>query len=441
MANLPNQSILLLPEKENRKNYFKSVLFLDLQKNENNENKEEKEEKNKFIKDLEDTLKCCICRQYLDNPVSDPSACQHYACKACYEKYFQKKLTMPCPICRRMIRKRKLIKIPIFESIKEILKDVKNSTMDDVNIDLNEKCKVHSLNEIFDICLDCQVKMCPACNEERKKHEKHQLVNYKRYIQLFSFMQNNFVDIKQNIVEREKNIKEYKEIIVLSEQQKKSYLQSLTDIASKIETYYQSNVEKINIIIGKNMETIAKYRSFMANIKSYISSNFKKPYDDIENINDIEKEIKNRIDKMGLKQIDKNEFETMKKNCFPDLVSTSPKKFQISFDKNNLLKISHVKSTIDKEGLFSFGLELSEDKKMVNAYLDIKKFIKNKINNSSYTIFIEFGKNQKIFYLEQVEPQREDLYSYEIDLSIDDLPESKGGELEISLNISSISLK
>jgi hypothetical protein len=128
----------------------------------------------------------------------------------------------------------------------------------------------------------------------------------------------------------------------------------LTDIASKIETYYQSNVEKINIIIGKNMETIAKYRSFMANIKSYISSNFKKPYDDIENINDIEKEIKNRIDKMGLKQIDKNEFETMKKNCFPDLVSTSPKKFQISFDKNNLLKISHVKSTIDKEGLFSF---------------------------------------------------------------------------------------
>ena len=438
MANLPNQSILLLPEKENRKNYFKSVLFLDLQKN---ENKEEKEEKNKLIKELEDTLKCCICRQYLDNPVSDPSACQHYACKACYEKYFQKKQTMSCPMCRRIIRKRKLIKIPIVESIKEILKDVKNSSMDDANIDINEKCKVHSLNEIFDICLDCQVKMCPVCNEERKKHEKHQLVNYKRYAQLFSFMQNNFADIKQNIVEREKNIKEYKDIIVLSEQQKNSYLQSLTDIASKIQTYYQSNLEKINKIIGENMETIAKYRSFMANIKSYISSKFKKPYDDIENINDIEKEIKNRINKLGLKQIDKNEFETLKKNSFPDLVSTLPKKYSISFDKYILLDNSHVKSTIDKEGLFVFGLELSEDKKIVTAYLDIKKFIKNKINNSSYTIFIEFGKNQKIFYLEQVEPQREDLYSYEIEFTIDDLPEIKGAELEISLNISSISLK
>ena len=86
-----------------------------------------------------------------------------------------------CPLCRRLIKKKNLIKIPIVESIKEILKGVKNSKIEDNNINIEEKCKVHPNNKIFYICLDCQIKMCPICNEEMKKHKNHQLVNYERY--------------------------------------------------------------------------------------------------------------------------------------------------------------------------------------------------------------------------------------------------------------------
>ena len=439
MENLPNQSILLAPGNNNRKNYFQSQIFKDLQKNESNEDKGQKE---KLMKELEDILKWCICYQYLDNPVSDPTSCPHYACKACFDQYFQKKRsnTIPCPICRKTIRKRNLIKIPIVESIKELLKDVQNSGTDENNINTDEKCKVHPKNPVFFICLDCQVKMCAVCDEERKKHEKHHLVNYERYVKLFSFIQNNFAGIKQNIAEREKMIKEFRELILLSEKQKKAYLQCLSDIASKIQNYYQKNLEKMNQMIAENMELIAKYRNFMSNVKSHISSQFKSPYDDLENIEDIEDKIKQRVEKLKIKQIDNKSYEYLKKNSTPNLTGVLPKKIPITFKKNLFLNNSHVKCKADKEGIYTFGLELSEDKKIINAYLDAKKMIKNRINNSAYVVFIEFGKHKR-YYLESTEPAVEGVYSYENNFNVEELTDTKDVDIEIILNILSISLE
>ena len=97
---------------------------------------------------------------------------------------------------------------------------MKNNKIEDNNIKIEEKCKTHPNNKIFYICLDCQTKMCPICNEEMKKHENHQLVNYERYVKLFNFIQTSFTGIKENIKERETIIKEYKELYILLEQLK-----------------------------------------------------------------------------------------------------------------------------------------------------------------------------------------------------------------------------
>ena len=439
MEKLPTESILLLPGNNNRKNYFQSQIFKELQKNENNDDKGQKE---KLIKDLEDILMCCICYQYLDNPVSDPTSCPHYACKACFDQYFEKKKSniVPCPICRATIRKRNLIKIPIVESIKELLKEVQNNGKDE-NIKVDEQCKAHPKNPVFFICLDCQVKMCAVCDEERKKHEKHHLVNYERYVKLFNFMQNSFAGIKQNITERERVIEEFRELIVLSEKQKKAYLQCLSDIALKIQNYYKINLEKMNQMIAENMQIIAKYRNFISNIKSHISSQFKKPYDDIENIEAIEGQIKQRVDKLKIKQIDNNEYEYINKNRVPNLIGVLPRQFVITFNKNQFLNKYHVKCAADKEGLYTFGFELSNDKKIVNAYLDVQKIIKNQINNNAYVIFIEFEKKHKKIYLEMTEPAAEGLYSYENHFSLEELNDTKDVNIEIILTIISISLK
>ncbi len=48
-------------------------------------------------------------------------------------------------------------------------------------------------------------------------------------------------------------------------------------------------------MIGESMETVAKLRNCMLNIKCHISSQFKKFYDDIENLEEIKEEIKKEL--------------------------------------------------------------------------------------------------------------------------------------------------
>jgi hypothetical protein len=71
----------------------------------------------------------------------------------------------------------------------------------------------------------------------------------------------------------------------------------------------------------------------MLNVKSDICSQFKASYDDIENIKDIEDDIKQRVDKLQLKKINKDEFETIIEYNLPNLSITSPSKFLLSFNK------------------------------------------------------------------------------------------------------------
>ena len=383
----------------------------------------------------------CICYDYLDNPMNDPTCCPHYACKGCFDKYFQtlNSKIVPCPMCRQSIKEENLVKIPIVESLKEMLKDVKSSRMKYNNLKIEEKCEYHPSNKIFYICLDCQKKMCPICNEERKKHENHQLVNYQRYVKIFDSIQTSFKGIKQNISEREVIIKEYKDLYILLEQQKLSYLNCLNDLNLKIQNIYKENQQHINKKICESMHIIAKYKNFMSNIKTYISSQFKKPYDDIENIEDIEEQIKKKVDKLKLKEINKNENIDMKNKSMKNLNLILSEPMLITFDKKQFLDIGHVKCFIDEKNN-NFGLELSKDKKLINVYLDIKKNIENQSNYSSYVVFIEYGLNQKRLYLKSTEVNK-DYYSYEKIMPTKELTDGNETEIKIRLKFFSINIE
>ena len=434
---LPPQSILLKPEKNIRTNYFQSQLLLDIKpKDENKDN-----EQNKLINDLEDILICCICYNYLENPLNDPSSCEHYACKKCFDQYFKttKTLSVPCPLCRRRIYKKNLVKIPLVESIKEILKDDQNCKLGiDFNEKIDEKCEVHSQNSVFDICLDCKKKMCPICIEERKKHENHHLVNYERYIKLFNFFNENFTSIKQTIEEREKNIKELNKLSKLLEQQKKAYLNLFNEISIQINKIYMQNQDNIQKIIAGSMETIAKLRNFMNNIKMHVSSQFKESYNDIENLEEIEKEIKKRIDKLNIKN-NKNEVEIMKDKAIKQLEGNNVKFYPITIDKNLLFDKKRLSCKIETNDIYSFGIELSEDNNNVITYLDIKKIINNQANISSYIPYIRFGNNRMV-YLEPFEVDKK-YYSYEYSLPKEEMFNDKENFVDINLNILSLSLK
>ena len=222
---LPKQSILLKPDKKSpQKNFF----YSELSENSISQSNIESENDDKLVKELKDILKCCICLRYLENPVYDP-ICPHYACKKCLDNYFAAKKSniIPCPLCRKKIRKNHLIKLPLLDSIKELIKATKNK--EDLNYDTEDnigKCSKHQNNKILYICLDCRVKMCQNCDKEKEKHESqnHHVTSYEKYLKLYYIFKNNFQGIKQIISSQEKNINEYKTLISFLEQQKIAYL-------------------------------------------------------------------------------------------------------------------------------------------------------------------------------------------------------------------------
>ena len=436
---LPSQSILLLPEKEIRKNFFDTQIFYKYINPENN--KEKDKEENKLIKELEDILICCVCYEYLEEPMNDPTCCVHYACKKCLDKMFEKikSTSVKCPLCRKLIRKKYLIKIPVVESIKEILKEAKNNKYGSFYEKIEEKCDIHPKNPIFYICLDCRKKMCPICGEEKKKHESHHLVNYERYKELFYFFRDNFANIKQTIEEKENNIKVYSNLSLLIEQQKNAYLNLFKNIYKKIEKIYNQNQEQLKKIIADSMQTIAKLRNFMLNVKTHVSDNFQNKYNDIENIEEIKEEIKKRINKLQLNKINKSVNLNIQKKYNKNIFYLK-KGILVTLERDTLFKNPAVTCKVDEEGNMKFGAQLSEDKKMIIFFFDALKVIKNEPNESSYIAYIEYGKNKTKLYLEPYEIDKIN-YSFEKSLPIEEIFKNKENSVDLYFSVCYLTLQ
>ena len=440
---LPTQSILLQPQKKPRTNFLDSIVFEEIKPVNNTIPKNKEKEDQKILEDLKDILRCCICQDYLDDPVYDP-ICPHYECKKCLDTYFQKNRArvLPCPLCKRKIRKDHLIKLPLVKSIKEIISGAKNNELLNYDVDNIENCSRHPKNKVFYLCLDCKLKMCPICDEEKRKHEEknHHIVNYERFIKLFYILKNNFEPIKNYISEKQKYINEYKNMIKLMEEQKKSYIDLFNDLSKNIENLYKENQNKMNKYIAENIQIIGNLTNFMKNIKVHISGQIKEKYNEIENLDEIEEEIKNRISKLKLEIIDEKEIADMKHQIINKGISYKTKDYYFNFNKDDLIKNEDLCVDVEENNIYTFGVYLAKDKKNVIPYLDIKKMINNKLNNTAYGVSVEYGnmKTKKKIYLERVENDK--YYSYENTIPIDELFQNEM-MIDIKLTILYLDLK
>lgn len=412
-------------------NYFQSQIFKKEVKFKPEKNSKEKE-KIKKLKKLEDKLKCSICNQEVKNPMYDPNCCEHFFCKNCLDTYLIRKYIRPCPVCKKNIRKKNLIKASIIEPIEEKIKEMLEDNDNDIQYEeIEKKCELHPSNEIFFLCLDCQKKMCPIC-EEKIQHESqnHHLVNYKRYIELLSSFQNNFSNFYQTINDNNNIIDEYYNLIQMLEKQEAIYRNFFNDFIQKIQDIYSKNKENINKYIEESKKTITNLKKFMRNLKEEISSRFKSKYNDIEDIDKLKEEIKQKVINIEIKQLNKNEISNIKNKYINNLFDLPKKQYITALNNKNILENSNLNVKIDD---FSFGFELSEDKKTIKVYVDINKIINNKSNDNSYLPFIEYGKNQKKLYLESVEIN--DIQnSFENTLFLEELFEGKDN-VDIKLTI------
>ncbi len=115
-------------------------------------------------------------------------------------------------------------------------------------------------------------------------------------------------------------------------------------------------------------------------------------------------------------------------------------KYSVTFNIKEFSDNTHVACFVDKDKNYEFGLELSEDKKLINVYLDIKRIIDNKSNDSSYVVFVEYGLNKKRLYLKSTQLNNE-YYSYERSILKEELINSIEKNVEMKLTFLYISLK
>jgi len=416
-------------------NWFQSQFF-----NEKIQPQSIKENKNeKIMKELQDILVCYMCLGYLEEPVSDPLSCSHYACKKCLYSYFNKmkKEIVPCPICRRRIKRYNLKGIPLVENIKEIMNEAKNLNIYEKE-KIDEKCSVHPKNKVFYICLDCAKKMCPICDEEKKKHETHHMVNYERYVQLFNCFHTNFSEIKDKIKNLENNIKIYNNVNVLLEQQKKSYLDLLNNIHQKIEAIFSTNKKQLENLISESINNIAKLKKFMNDLKQDVSSRFQNSYDDIENYEEIENEIKEKVNSLKLK-LGKTEVPNLDNFLLKKLTS-SKVEYSLTINKKDVFNPrKKFKKRLDSQGIYKFGIELSDGDKIIICYLDVENQINNMKNESAYSSYIEFGPDKKKIYLEE-EKFDDKHYSYEKQIPLEEFFPERKDTVDIKIRVNSISI-
>jgi hypothetical protein len=160
--------------------------------------------------------------------------------------------------------------------------------------------------------------MCPICFSQ-EQHSQHRVVDYKQYLNLNLFFGVSFKNIKDYVLKSERIITDLQKLNSELDNQKSALLGFSLDLYDAINSIFQEGQEKISRIIDSLTSQISEYNNFKNNIKKYITKSIPIGFSDFENIEEIEKEIKERIGRLNIvfpknEDVEKIEKEYYKQN-------------------------------------------------------------------------------------------------------------------------------
>ena len=401
---LPNNSILFREDNnfnnDSKEEIFNTVIFTKMVTDYKNLPKNQNDSIKGKLKNL---MLCGSCKRNLRDLYFCP-LCKGYACKKCFNRiiFYVKKDHTPCPLCKKMVRRSNLKIATFLRTIAEITEnDEDDNKLIKFNpIEIIPKCDIHNKNRIWVYCIDCNRKMCPICyDNENKKHSQHRCINYERYLELNLFFGNSFKDTKNFVLNLENEIKELQKLYNDLDDQKNNLLEFSKDIYKKIEKYFTEEQVKINDIIINLSQRITNLNNFRKNIKKHVTNLIPIGYSEFENMDELKKIIKERIEKINFELIKVNEVKNVEKDYYKKDIKFV--RLEQKLDINKKLILNGIKKNIQESDNYIFNIELLGDD--VYFYLNINKVIDGKQNNNPYLVEIiitDSDKNSKAFYLE-----------------------------------------
>ena len=181
---------------------------------------------------------------------------------------------------------------------------------------IKEKCEKHKNVEIYYICLDCRKKMCPECQEEKIKHESnnHHVAYYKNYLSLWKYIEDSTANIKNNLENIEVNIEKIKQIKNLIKNQKTIIFDYYNNIIKKIESTYSNILKSCEDKIQSLSKIKDDYRKEENNIKNIAALHFKRGYDKLENLENIENRIETKLKEIRFSKLPDNYISNLYNN-------------------------------------------------------------------------------------------------------------------------------
>ena len=399
---LPTMSMLFKEDKrvgKNSKDVFESGIFKRIEEHE--KSKKDNEIKSK----LKNLMNCGKCKKNLQDLYLCPF-CKKYACKNCFNRqyYYLKRDHTPCPLCRKMVKRAYLKSVTLLKAIAEAIDEDEDDTKKAlIKFNPDEcvpNCKEHNLNKIWAYCIDCDKYMCQACfYKEGEEHKDHRCVNYEKYLELNVFFGNSFKNIKDFVLISEKTITDLQKLNADLENQKIALLNFATTLSEKIDSIFSEEQEKINEYIATLTQKVSDFNNFRRNIKSYVTDKIPNGYSEFNNLEEIKKEITNRVGELKIETPTK-EFENLE-NKYKRKINFSKLEEKININKERIKSGIHTK--VQNNENYKFNIEISADKEEVFFFLEINNNINGKENINSYLVKVEISdmnKNFKTIYLE-----------------------------------------
>ena len=326
----------LLNTKNNYMKYFELHNFT------NNKIKNDEKDKNKNTNSdlsnldnqenkLEEDLKCIICLNIFENPLTCPN-CHNHVCKKCIENWYNEG-NSNCIFCRKNLRLNQFLNISSFAEILPFLKTFKshNHNLFRKKNNRPEKkilcsnsihSKIKNDNNSMELeadyfCMDCQKPFCSDCvcinddysNLEHKEDHTVFKIDLLDEIKLFDLLyvketNNNLEKLENFIIKIKEEIDHY--IMV-----KNKFEETFQYFKKKYIEIIDSKINDLKELNNKCMKKIKSLENINDKINKLILS--LKTFNDIQNIQNVN-DIKLYLDK-----INKNAKITIPKKLVPSL--------------------------------------------------------------------------------------------------------------------------
>ena len=357
-------------------------------------NSEEEEEKKKAETDFIDInvnsidfTKCYICLNFPNEPAIC-SFCGNLACKKCLDKWMEN--NSKCGVCRHIMTKKDIISPLLTKKLTSFINEIDNIKEKETR----DVCDIHKEKILF-FCMKCLKKYCGKClffgNEETKKHQGHNIIDYDELIK------SDYYNIINEVNQYQENKKKDEGI-----EESNTYKEEINIIYDKGKTFLEKFQQMLDIKLKEKYDIFNKHSNDLETAKKNLDKKYEGLITNLNKLENINKKIENFEPKLAEKEFISN------KNLIKTIRENPPKmELNINFCLKNFVKIFTYQEILKSKEKhidinYPYEMKMKLIKEGEKEFLEFEAENKDKL---PFILFLYIKFNNKIYHFKKIEKE------------------------------------